>query len=510
MSNCFIETARNAEPHIYCKDYAYMGVRSLGTLPAKAEATVATQFEHENTVNLSVSDSPLQRLEIASTSPQRSPTTTGAQRVQPSLVEGGYVEGLGARRGPSPLRHFGAAAACGRWMTIPELVAKPKPKVAFITGIAGQDGSYLCEILLGKGYEVHGLVRPSSQRRQALNRPLRPGVTLHFGDMSDLGCLIQILGGIKVDEVYHLAAQSHVGVSFQTPISTTDTNAVGTLRLLEAMRILKLGETTRFYNAASAELYGSDMPAPQTEETPFHPVSPYAVSKQFQFWTTVNFREAYGFHASNGILFNHESPRRGTTFVTRKITSQVAMIASGLSDSFELGNLNAVRDWGHAKDYMRGVYLILQQPEGGDYVLASGKAYSVRQFVEAAFRVIGVEIKWSGTGVAEVGFDSVTSKVRVRVNAEFYRPLENANLLGSAAKARLVLGWEPEYNLESLVEEMVLSDIKAVKTGKIFANSWLDWLADETNGASKSAKVPRVCGAKNGVLAGFDESIVVV
>ncbi|KAF4620222.1 hypothetical protein G7Y89_g14599 [Cudoniella acicularis] len=224
-----------------------------------------------------------------------------------------------------------------------------------------------------------------------------------------------------------------------------------------------------------------DMPAPQTEETPFHPVSPYAVSKQFQFWTTVNFREAYGFHASNGILFNHESPRRGTTFVTRKITSQVAMIASGLSDSFELGNLNAVRDWGHAKDYMRGVHLILQQPEGGDYVLASGEAYSVRQFVEAAFRVIGVNIEWSGAGVAEVGFDSVTSKVRIKVNAELYRPLENANLLGSAAKARLVLGWEPEYNLESLVEEMVFSGIKAVKTGKIFATSWLDCLADETN-----------------------------
>ncbi|TPX20295.1 hypothetical protein DIZ76_016183 [Coccidioides immitis] len=248
-------------------------------------------------------------------------------------------------------------------------IIKLKPKVAFITGITGQDGSYLCEILLEKGYEVHGLVRPTPQRQQALSHPLRHGVTLHFGDMSCFETLLQILGSIKPDEIYHLAAQSHV-----------------------VMRALKLESTTRFYNASTAELFGSETTAPQTEETPFHPVSPYAVSKQFQFWATVNFREAYGFHASNGILFNHESPRRGTNFVTRKITSQVALIACGLSDCFELGNLNAVRDWGHAKDYMRGVHLMLQQPTGGDYVLASGQAYSVREFVEAAFQVIGVKI----------------------------------------------------------------------------------------------------------------------
>ncbi|KAE8372780.1 GDP-mannose 4,6-dehydratase [Aspergillus bertholletiae] len=352
---------------------------------------------------------------------------------------------------------------------------KSKPKVAFITGITGQDGSYLCEILLENGYEVHGLVRPSAQRQQSLSRPLRDGVTLHAGDMCDLGSLIQILSSIQdIGEIYHLAGQSHVGLSFQMPLSTSDTNALGTLRVLEAMRILNLDKTTRFYNAGTSELYGCDMPAPQTEETPFYPVSPYATAKQFQYWTTVNFRDAYGFHASNGILFNHESPRRGTTFVTRKITSQVALIACGLSESFELGNLNAVRDWGHAKDYMRGVHLILQQPEPGDYILASGTAYSVRQFVEAAFQIIGVNIEWSGTGLDEVGIDSVTSKVRVRVNRKYYRTLENETLLGSAAKAKRVLGWQPKYTFRALVEEMVLSDIRAVRSGRIFAHTPLD------------------------------------
>ncbi|KAJ5205480.1 GDP-mannose 4-6-dehydratase [Penicillium cf. griseofulvum] len=333
---------------------------------------------------------------------------------------------------------------------------KSSPKVAVITeaAISGQDGSYLCELLLEKGYEVHGLVRPSAQRQQTLNRPLRQGVTLHYGDMSDLGRLIQILSSIgDIDEIYHLAVQSHVGVSFETLLSTSDTNAMGNLRLLEAMRVLDLGKTTRFYNAGTSELYGSDMPAPQTEETPFHPVSPYSTAKQFQYWTTVNFREAYGFHASNGILFNHESPRRGTTFVTRKIATQVALIACGLLESFELGNLNAVRDWGHAKDYMRGAHLILQQPKAGDYVLASGQAYSVRQFVEAAFQIIGVQIEWSGTGLDEIGTDSDTSKVRVRVNPTYYRTLENETLLGSAAKAQRVLGWQPKYTFHNLVEE---------------------------------------------------------
>lgn len=281
------------------------------------------------------------------------------------------------------------------------------------TGITGQDGSYLSELLLEKGYQVHGLVRSTASRQEALSKPLRPGLTVHLGDMSDLGRLVQILGSIKPDEIYHLAAQSHVAVSFDTPLQTSDTNAMGTLRLLEAMRMLGLDKSTKFYNvtflyisshmefgktnsliqACSSEVFGSDMPAPQTEETTFHPVSPYAVTKLFQYWTTVNFREAYGFHASNGILFNHESPRRGTTFVTRKITTQVALIACGKLDSFSLGNLDAVRDWGHAKDYMHGVYLMLQQPVGGDYVLSSGKSYSVRDFVEAAFKVIGVNIE---------------------------------------------------------------------------------------------------------------------
>ncbi|KAK0725125.1 hypothetical protein B0H67DRAFT_569628 [Lasiosphaeris hirsuta] len=222
------------------------------------------------------------------------------------------------------------------------------------------------------------------------------------------------------------------------------------------------------------------MPAPQTEETPFYPVSPYAVSKLFQFWATVNFREAYGITASNGILFNHESPRRGTTFVTRKITSQVALIACGLSEEFELGNLNAVRDWGHARDYMRGAHLMLQQPKGGDYVLATGQAYSVRQFVEIAFRVIGSTIEWSGTGLDEIGVDSASGKVRVRVNPEFYRPVDNENLLGCAAKAKRELGWEPEFTLESLVEEMVLSDVDLVKTGRIFSTTCIDWMVCET------------------------------
>ncbi|KAL6823686.1 GDP-mannose 4,6-dehydratase [Trichoderma camerunense] len=361
-----------------------------------------------------------------------------------------------------------------------------RPKVAFITGITGQDGSYLSEILLEKGYEVHGLVRSSASRREALNRPLRPGLTIHFGDMSDVGRLVQILGNIKADEIYHLAAQSHVAVSFDTPIQTNDTNPMGTLRLLEAMRMLGMDRTTKFYNACSSEVFGSDMPAPQTEETPFHPVSRYAVSKQFQYWITVNFREAYGFHASNGLLFNHESPRRGTTFVTRKITTQVALIACGQLDSSQLGNLDAVRDWGHAKDYMQGVYLMLQQPVGGDYALASGQAHSVRDFVEAAFRVIGVKIEWSGAGLDEVGVDSVSGKIRVKVNPDFYRPLDNQNLLGSAAKAKRVLGWTPTYTFEALVEEMVLCDIEAVNTGRIFSNSNLDWVVGESQNAESS------------------------
>ncbi|PGH16016.1 GDP-mannose 4,6-dehydratase [Helicocarpus griseus UAMH5409] len=306
--------------------------------------------------------------------------------------------------------------------------------------------------------------------------------------MSDQGRLLQIMGNIQdIDEIYHLAAQSHAGMSFETPIPTSDTNALGTLRLFEAIRLLDLGKTARIYNAASSELYGSKVPAPQTEETPFHPVSPYSTAKLFQNWTTVNFREAYGFHASNAILFNHESPRRGTTFVTRKITSQVALIACGQSEFFELGNLNAVRDWGHSKDYVRGAYLMLQQPTGGNYVLASGQAYSVREFVEAAFRVIGVKIEWFGTGPNEVGIDPATSNVRVRVNPEYYRKLENETLLGSAAKAKRILGWQPEYTFDALVEEMVLSDIAAVKTGRIFAHTYLDldWLVSDVNNASE-------------------------
>ncbi|KAG5745744.1 hypothetical protein H9Q69_011913 [Fusarium xylarioides] len=362
-----------------------------------------------------------------------------------------------------------------------------RPKVAFVTGITGQDGSYLSELLLEKGYQVHGLVRSTASRREALSKPLRPGLTIHLGDMSDLGSLVQILGSIKPDEIYHLAAQSHVAVSFDTPLQTSDTNAMGTLRLLEAMRMLGLDKSTKFYNACSSEVFGSDMPAPQTEETTFHPVSPYAVTKLFQYWTTVNFREAYGFHASNGILFNHESPRRGTTFVTRKITTQVALIACGKLDFFSLGNLDAVRDWGHAKDYMQGVYLMLQQPVGGDYVLSSGKSYSVRDFVEAAFKVIGVNIEWAGTGVDEVGIDSASGTIRVKVNPEFYRPLDNQNLLGSAAKAKKVLGWKPTYSFEALVEEMVLCDVDAVNTGRIFSNSYLDWVvskAENGNGVA--------------------------
>ncbi|KAK7756051.1 hypothetical protein SLS62_001994 [Diatrype stigma] len=350
----------------------------------------------------------------------------------------------------------------------------PKPRVAFITGITGQDGSYLTEILLEKGYQVHGLVRPSSQRRQALNHPLRNGVTLHFGDMTDSGTLLQILSSIAVDEVYHLAAQSHVGVSFETPLLTCDINALGTLRLLEALRILGQEKKVRFYSAVTSELFGNDTPAPQTENTPFHPVSPYAVSKQFQFAITANFREAYGFHASNGILFNHESPRR-------------ALIGCGLSEGFELGNLNATRDWGHARDYMEGVYQMLQQPKGGDYILATGKACSVRQFVEAAFKVIGTKIEWSGEGITEIGTEIGTGKVRVRVNPKFYRPVDNVDLLGSAAKAKEVFGWEPKHTLEQLVEEMVLSDIELVKNGRIFSNTYLDWLVEEAERSESSS-----------------------
>ncbi|KAM7216739.1 GDP-mannose 4,6-dehydratase sdnI [Rhypophila decipiens] len=359
-----------------------------------------------------------------------------------------------------------------------ETAESPRPKSAFITGITGQDGSYLVDLLLEKGYQVHGLVRPSSQRRQFLSHPLRRGITLHYGDMTDSATLMQILSSITVDEVYHLAAQSHVAVSFQTPLLTCDINALGSLRLLEVLRILGLAKKVKFYSAVTSELFGNEAPAPQDETTPFAPVSPYAVSKLFQYAITANFREAYGFHASNGILFNHESPRRGTTFVTRKITTQVALIACGLSESFELGNLNATRDWGHARDYIEGIWMMLQQPEGGDYVLATGQASSVRDFVDAAFKVIGSKIEWSGQNESEMGTEVGTGKVRVRVNPAYYRPVENENLLGSAAKAKEILGWEPKYTLQSLVEEMVLADIELVKSGRMFSSTNLDWLVD--------------------------------
>lgn len=342
-------------------------------------------------------------------------------------------------------------------------------KRALITGVTGQDGAYLAEFLLAKGYEVHGIKRRASsfntKRIDHLYRdPHDQGVKffLHHGDVTDTSSLIRIMQQVQPDEVYNLAAQSHVAVSFEQPEYTADTDALGTLRLLEAIRILGLQRHTRFYQASTSEMYGLVREMPQSETTPFYPRSPYAVAKLYAYWITVNYREAHGIHASNGILFNHESPVRGENFVTRKITRGFARIKLGLQDCLYLGNLDAKRDWGHARDYVVAQWLILQRDDPDDYVIASGCQYSVREFINAVAREMDVELKWRGSGLAEQGVDD-KGRVIVAVDPRYFRPAEVDTLLGDASKAKRELGWEPKIGFDELVREMVQVDLRAAE-----------------------------------------------
>lgn len=342
-------------------------------------------------------------------------------------------------------------------------------KVALITGVTGQDGAHLTRLLLDKGYVVHGVKRRSSSFNTARIDDIYedphtpdPRLILHYGDMTDSTNLIRIVQETQPDEIYNLAAQSHVQVSFETPEYTANADAVGALRLLEAIRILGLEKRTRFYQASTSELYGKVQEVPQRETTPFYPRSPYAAAKLYAFWIVVNYREAYGMHASNGILFNHEGPMRGETFVTRKITRAVAAIHRGLQQRLFLGNLDAMRDWGHARDYVEGMWRMLQQEEADDYVLATGEMHSVREFVERAFAEVGVTIRWQGEGVDEVGIDAATGTVRVSVDPRYFRPTEVEQLLGDPTKARQRLGWRHTTTFPELVREMVAADIAAL------------------------------------------------
>lgn len=345
-------------------------------------------------------------------------------------------------------------------------------KTALITGVTGQDGAYLAELLLAKGYTVHGIKRRSSsfntERIEHLYQDPHTSnlrFTLHYGDLTDATNLIRIVQETQPDEIYNLGAQSHVQVSFETPEYTANSDALGTLRLLEAIRLLKLSEKTRFYQASTSELYGKVQTIPQNEATPFYPRSPYGAAKLYAYWITVNYREAYGIHASNGILFNHESPIRGETFVTRKITRAVATIHLGLQDKLYLGNLDAKRDWGHAREYVRCMWLMLQQPEPDDYVVATGETYSVRTFVERAFREVGIDIEWKGRGLQEHGIDTSNGRVLVEVDPRYFRPTEVEILVGDATKAREKLGWRHEMNFDDLVTEMVREDVRNIGAG---------------------------------------------
>jgi len=355
--------------------------------------------------------------------------------------------------------------------------ARGEVPVALITGITGQDGSYLAELLLEKGYEVHGLKRRSSQFNTGridhlYEDPHEENVRLflHYGDLTDSSNLIRIVQETQPDEIYNLAAQSHVQVSFDSPEYTADVDALGALRLLEAIRILDLEDKTRFYQASTSELYGKVQEVPQTEETPFYPRSPYAAAKLYAYWITVNYREAYGIHASNGILFNHESPRRGETFVTRKITRAAARIKLGLQEKTHLGNLDAERDWGHARDYVEGMWRMLQQEQPEDYVLATGRTTTVRAFCEMAFGATGIELAWEGDGEDETGYDTETGKPVVEIDPRYYRPTEVHQLLGEAEKAREELGWAPSTSLEAMAEEMVESDLGAAREEQTVQN----------------------------------------
>ncbi len=341
-----------------------------------------------------------------------------------------------------------------------------KPKTALITGITGQDGAYLAELLLEKGYEVHGIKRRASlfntDRIDHLYQdPHEKGVRLklHYGDLTDSTNLIRIIQEVQPDEIYNLAAQSHVMVSFETPEYTANADAVGTLRILEAIRILGMTKKVRFYQASTSELYGKVQEIPQKETTPFYPRSPYAVAKIYAYWITVNYREAYNVFACNGILFNHESPLRGETFVTRKITRAVARIKLGLQEKLYLGNLDSKRDWGHAKDFVEAQWLILQQDQPDDYVIATGKQYSVKEFVDAAFHEVGINIRWDGKGIDEKGYND-SGKVLVEVDPRYFRPTEVEALLGDPTKAKEKLGWQPKVTFKELVAEMVREDLK--------------------------------------------------
>lgn len=343
-------------------------------------------------------------------------------------------------------------------------------KTALITGITGQDGSYLSEFLLEKGYEVHGIVRRSSTDRKDRIEHLKndPRFHIHYGDMTDSISLVKIVSTVKPDEVYNLAAQSHVRVSFDVPEYTADTDALGTLRMLEAIRIADLGKTCKFYQASTSELFGKVQETPQNETTPFYPYSPYAVAKQYAFWIVRNYREAYGIFASNGILFNHESERRGETFVTRKITLAAANIVAGKQEKLYLGNLDALRDWGYAKDYVECMWLILQHDKPDDFVIATGEQHSVREFCTLSFRYAGIELEWIGSGIEEKGVDKKTGKVLVEISPEYFRPTDVVNLLGDPAKARAELGWNPtKTSFEELVKLMTESDLRKIKGDNI-------------------------------------------
>lgn len=351
-------------------------------------------------------------------------------------------------------------------------------KRALITGATGQDGAYLSEFLLEKGYIVHGVKRRSSSFNTGRVEHLYqdphekdPRFILHYGDMTDSTNLIRIVQETRPDEIYNLAAQSHVQVSFETPEYTANADAIGTLRLLEALRLLKLTDKTRFYQASTSELYGKVQQIPQSEKTPFYPRSPYAAAKLYGYWIVVNYREAYGMHASNGILFNHESPLRGETFVTRKISRAVAAIHHRKQERLYLGNLDAKRDWGHAREYVRGMWLMLQQDEADDYVLATGETHTVRSFVEKAFAHVDITLEWQGEGVHENGIDRKTGRVLVAIDPRYFRPTEVDLLIGDPTKAKIKLGWRHEIGLDALIEEMVTEDLKLMAHAPIMHNA---------------------------------------
>lgn len=340
---------------------------------------------------------------------------------------------------------------------------------ALITGINGQDGSYLAELLLFKGYEVHGIIRRTSTNNLYRIKHILSKITLHYGDLSDSLSLVKIIQEVNPDEIYNLAAQSDVRASFDVPEYSADVDAVGTLRLLEACRICGIEKTVKFYQASTSELFGKVEESPQSETTPFHPYSPYAIAKLYSYWIIKEYREAYGMFVCNGILFNHESERRGEEFVTRKITLAAARIAQGLQDHLELGNLNSLRDWGYAKDYVECMWLMLQQDKPDDFVIATGEQHSVREFVELAFKHNGISMKWQGSGIDEIGIDTKTNKVIVSINPKFFRPTEVTSLCGDSTKAKTILGWNPlKTNFNELVSIMAESDKKKVETDKIY------------------------------------------